>query len=76
MLSANATLDARGLNCPLPILKTKKELTGLTSGKTLRLLSSDPGSVKDIASFCQQTGNQLMDSVTAAGEFSFLIRKA
>ena len=75
MQSANATLDARGLNCPLPILKTKKELNGLNSGETLMMLSSDPGSVKDIESFCQQTGNELMDSSSSDGEFSFLIRK-
>ena len=53
-----ATLDARGLNCPLPILRTKKALNGLASGDTLHLISTDPGSVKDIDAFCQQTGNE------------------
>ncbi len=76
MQSANATLDARGLNCPLPILKTKKQLTGLNPGETLMMLSSDPGSVKDIESFCLQTGNELLESAASSGEFTFLIRKA
>lgn len=75
MQIANATLDARGLNCPLPILKTKKELTSLTAGETLMMLSSDPGSVKDIESFCLQTGNELLESAASDNEFSFLIRK-
>ena len=76
MQTANATLDATGLNCPLPILKTKKELTRLASGESLLMLSTDPGSIKDIESFCQQTGNLLVNSTSSDGEFSFLIRKA
>ncbi|MDJ0807256.1 MAG: sulfurtransferase TusA family protein [Gammaproteobacteria bacterium] len=76
MQSANATLDARELNCPLPILKTKKALTGLNPGKVLTMLASDPGSVKDMESFCQQTGNELLESSANGGEFHFLIRKA
>ncbi|MGB5281419.1 MAG: sulfurtransferase TusA family protein [Arenicellales bacterium] len=57
---ATATLDARGLNCPLPILRTKKALNVLEPGDTLQLISSDPGSVKDIDAFCKQTGNELL----------------
>jgi tRNA 2-thiouridine synthesizing protein A len=70
-----ATLDARGLNCPLPILRTKKALNGLQPGDTLSLISSDPGSVKDIDSFCNQTGNELLENYTESGEFKFVIRK-
>lgn len=70
------TLDAKGLNCPLPILKAKKAISGLSSGEILQVVSTDPGSVADFASFCRQTGNELMASNAAAGVFEFLIRKA
>ncbi len=72
----HTTLDARGLNCPLPILRTRKQLAALESGQLLEMLSTDPGSLKDMASFCQQTGHLLMASHSEAGEFRFLIRKA
>jgi tRNA 2-thiouridine synthesizing protein A len=75
-IETTATLDARGLNCPLPILRTKKALNGLEAGETLHLISSDPGSVKDIASFCQQTGNELLENNSDSGEFTFIIRKS
>ena len=52
-------LDARGLNCPLPILRAKKALAELQSGQVLRVISTDPGSVKDFAAFAKQTGNEL-----------------
>ena len=71
-----ATLDARGLNCPLPILRTKKALNGLQSGDTLQMVSSDPGSIKDIDAFCSQTGNELLENRTVNGEFTFIIRKS
>ena len=71
-----ATLDARGLNCPLPILRTKKALNSLQSGDTLQMVSSDPGSIKDIAAFCNQTGNELLENRTDSGEFIFIIRKS
>lgn len=70
-----ATLDARGLNCPLPILRTKKSLTGLQSGDTLKVVATDPGSVKDIAAFCNQTGNPLLSSTQSGVDFEFVIRK-
>ncbi|MEZ5454329.1 MAG: sulfurtransferase TusA family protein [Thiothrix sp.] len=76
MSTATQTLDARGLNCPLPILRTKKALNSLQTGDTLQIHASDPGSVKDMQSFCQQTGNELVSSNDSNGEFSFLIRKA
>ena len=72
----HATLDARGLNCPLPILRTRKQLAGLESGELLEMISTDPGSLKDIESFCQQTGHRLPESQSKGGEFRFLISKS
>ncbi|MEZ5585514.1 MAG: sulfurtransferase TusA family protein [Sedimenticolaceae bacterium] len=69
------TLDARGLNCPLPILRTKKALAALQAGETLEVTATDPGSVKDLDSFCAQTGNEMLSSREADGEFYFHIRK-
>ena len=59
-------LDARGLNCPLPILRCKKSLNEMTSGQVLKVASTDPGSVKDFAAFAKQTGNELLTSTEAA----------
>ncbi len=75
-MEANQTLDARGLNCPLPILRTKKTLNTMQAGDTLKVVSTDPGSVKDMVAFCQQTGNVLFGSQQAGGDFEFFIRKA
>ena len=75
-MNATQILDARGLNCPLPILRTKKALSALAKGETLAVTSTDPGSIKDMQSFCNQTGNELVSSQTNQGEFEFLIRKA
>jgi len=68
-------LDTRGMNCPLPILRTKKALTAMNSGETLSVTSTDPGSVKDMQAFCKQTGNEMVSSSANAGEFAFFIRK-
>lgn len=68
-------LDARGLNCPLPILRAKKAINGLESGQVLRILATDPGSVKDFEAFAKQTGNELMESIENGGEFTFLMKK-
>ena len=72
---ADATLDAQGLNCPLPILKTKKAIKDLDTGQTLEVLSTDPGSVADFASFCKTTGNELLESGEESGVFRFIIKK-
>ena len=69
-------LDARGLNCPLPILKTRKAINAIKSGELLEVTSSDPGSVKDMASFCKQTGNRLVSSNESDNTFVFVIEKA
>lgn len=69
-------LDARGLNCPLPILRAKKAIGELATGQVLHVISTDPGSVNDFASFCNQTGNALLSSREAGGAYEFQIRKA
>jgi tRNA 2-thiouridine synthesizing protein A len=68
-------LDARGLNCPLPVLRTKKSLTDMTPGQVLKILATDPGSVKDFQAFSKQTGNELLASEIVNHEFIFLMRK-
>jgi tRNA 2-thiouridine synthesizing protein A len=68
-------LDARGLNCPLPILRAKKALGELQSGQVLRLVSTDPGSVKDFAAFCKQTGHELLSQAAAEKEYTFFLKK-
>lgn len=75
MATFDKELDARGLNCPLPILRTKKVLNDMTGGQTLRIMATDPGAVKDFQAFAKQTGNELLESAEANGEYSFLIRK-
>ena len=71
------SLDARGLNCPLPILRTKKAMAGLSAGEVLEVIATDPGSVKDLDSFCSQTGHQMLSSnTTDDGDFVFRIQKA
>ena len=71
----SATLDARGLNCPLPILKTKKAIKEVPVGETLKVLSTDPGSIKDMDAFCRTTGNDLLESGQDGDTFTFLIRR-
>jgi len=68
-------LDARGLNCPLPILRTKKALTDMGTGQVLKIMATDPGSVKDFQAFSKQTGNALLSSETAGTEFVFFMKK-
>ncbi len=68
-------LDARGLNCPLPIIKTKKALNDLSSGQVLKVTSTDSGSIKDMEAFAKQTGNELLKSDTAGGDFVFFLKK-
>jgi len=68
-------LDARGLNCPLPILRAKKTLNEMQSGQVLRILATDPGSVKDFQAFAKQTGNDLLSSAENNKEFEFFIKR-
>lgn len=73
---ADQTLNAEGLNCPLPILRAKKALKGMGSGQTLEIRATDPGSVADFAAFCQQTGNELVSSTTEGDIYKFEIKVA
>ncbi|MFN8995533.1 MAG: sulfurtransferase TusA family protein [Pseudomonadota bacterium] len=73
--SINKELDVKGLNCPLPILRAKKALADMASGEVLRVVATDPGSVKDFAAFCKQTGNALLSSDDNGREFTFVISK-
>ncbi len=68
-------LDVKGLNCPLPILRTKKALSEMDSGQVLRVLATDPGSVKDFAAFARQTGNELLEQKEDGNVFEYLIKR-
>lgn len=68
-------LDARGLNCPLPILRAKKALSDMASGQVLKVVATDPGSVKDFQAFCKQTGNELLSHAQDEREFRFFLKR-
>jgi TusA-related sulfurtransferase len=72
---AQRDLDTRGLNCPLPILKAKKALAEMESGALLRVVCTDPGSVRDFQAFARQTGNELVGQSTEGSEFIHLLRR-
>ena len=76
MAEFDEELDASGLNCPLPILRAKKELNGMDAGKILRIVATDPGSVKDFEAFAKQTGNVLLESTEEEGKFCFKMKKS
>ncbi|MCW8900116.1 MAG: sulfurtransferase TusA family protein [Gammaproteobacteria bacterium] len=75
MADFDQELDASGLNCPLPILRAKKALAGLSAGQVLHIIATDPGAVKDFEAFAKQTGNELMESKEEGGKFVFLMKK-
>ena len=68
-------LDTRGLNCPVPILKAKKALTGMQSGQLLKVISTDQGSLRDFAAFAKQTGNELLEQQTVGKEFIHTLKR-
>ena len=70
------TLDTKGLNCPLPVLKTKKAMKNLAAGERITVLATDPSSVKDFETFCQATGDRLVDSSEENGVITYIIEKA
>ncbi len=74
-MNVDKELDARGLNCPLPILKTKKSLSDVTTGQVLKVISTDAGSVKDMQAFANQTGNTLVSQSEVNGEYVFFMQK-
>jgi len=75
MAAFDQELDASGLNCPLPILRAKKALNGMENGQILRVIATDPGSVKDFDAFAKQTGNELLESTEEGGKYLFFIKK-
>jgi len=76
MANFDQELDACGLNCPLPILRTKKALTAMNAGQVLHVIATDPGSVKDIPVFAKQTGNTLLESSEVEGKYHYFIQKS
>jgi tRNA 2-thiouridine synthesizing protein A len=74
-LQPDRVVDARGLNCPLPILRTKKALNDMQSGQLIRITATDPASVRDFQAFARQTGNELLSHSEEAAEYTFFMRK-
>ena len=72
---ADQLLDAKGLNCPLPILKTKKALDTIEVGQVLKMISTDPGSIPDVAAFSRRTGHQIVQQSEGDGEYVFWLRR-
>ena len=74
-MDAQKELDTRGLNCPLPILKAKKALADMSSGDVLKVVATDPGSVRDFQAFARQTGNELVEQSSAGEEYLHFLRR-
>ena len=74
-MNIDKQIDARGLNCPLPILKAKKALTDMSSGQLLKVVATDTGSVRDFQAFARQTGNELVEQQTVGEEFIHVLRR-
>ncbi len=74
-MNADKEIDTRGLNCPLPILKAKKALADMSSGDVLKVLATDPGSVRDFQAFARQTGNELVEQSSSNDEFVHYLRR-
>ena len=74
-MEVHKEVDARGLNCPLPILRAKKALADMTSGQILKVLATDPGSQRDFAAFARQTGNEIVEVTAQDKTFIFLMRR-
>ena len=72
----DVTLDTRGLKCPLPVLRARKAMQSVGPGRVLRVLATDPGTVRDFQAFCAATGHELLEHAEQGGEFLFRIRKA
>jgi len=75
IMQFNKELDARGLNCPLPILKAKKALAEMITGEVLRVIATDPGSVRDFKAFSKQTGNELLSHLEVSNEFEYFLKR-
>lgn len=74
-ITADKEIDTRGLNCPLPILRAKKALSVMTTGQILKIVATDPGSMRDFQAFCKQTGNELLVQQTVDKEFVHFLKR-
>ena len=74
-MAIDKEIDTSGLNCPLPILKAKKALNELTSGQTLKVIATDPGSWRDFEAFARQTGNELLSQEKTVSAFVYLLKR-
>ncbi|MDP3702694.1 MAG: sulfurtransferase TusA family protein [Hylemonella sp.] len=74
-MNADRELDTRGLNCPLPILKTKKALSEMTSGQTIKVIATDAGTVRDFVAFAKQTGNELLEQTTEGKDYIHVLKR-
>lgn len=74
-VAADREVDARGLNCPLPILRAKKALSDLTTGQVLKVVATDPGAQRDFQAFAKQTGNELLQVDASGKEWSFYLKR-
>ncbi len=74
-LHIDSEVDARGLACPLPILRAKKALSPMASGQLLRVMATDPGSVRDFQAFAKQTGNELVEQTRIGTVWSHVMRR-
>ena len=74
-MQASKEIDTRGLNCPLPILKAKKALSDMNAGDVLKVVATDPGSVRDFQAFARQTGHELVEQATEGAEFIHFLRR-
>ena len=72
----DSLMDCSGMNCPLPVLKTKKAIDGMNSGEILKMISTDPGSINDVDAFTKRTGHKLLESIAEDGDYTFFIRKS
>ncbi len=76
MSTFDQALDVRGLNSPLPIIRTKKTLSAMTGGQILKIMATDPGSIKDYETFARHTGNELLSHSEVENEFHFTLKKS
>lgn len=74
-IQVDREIDTRGLNCPLPILRAKKALADLASGQVLKVVSTDPGSMRDFQAFCKQSGNELLSQQTIEKDFVHILKR-
>ena len=75
VIEISQSIDARGLSCPMPIVKTAQAVKALTSGSVVELLATDPGSIKDVAAWCKSTGNELVEQTSDGAVYRFVIRR-